>query len=107
LSIAVYRDDFPVENGIDRQRGESALHIRESAGEVPFVSRPECDTGLRPNSDGSIAVKVYLVLPSWTFGQFICGQAKHRLNETGASALSLIASLAHLSFISHIAPAAR
>ena len=57
---------------------------RKSAGEVPLVSRPELDTRFRPNCDGSIAVELYFVLPSRTFGQFLGGEAKHRLDETCA-----------------------
>jgi hypothetical protein len=52
--------------------------------EVPFVSRPELDTRFRPNSDGSIAIELYLVLLGRTRGQLLDGEAEHRLNERRA-----------------------
>jgi hypothetical protein len=67
-------------------RLERAGDLRETAPEVPFVSRPELDTRFRPNSDGSIAFELYFVLSGRTHWQLLDGEAEHRLNETRAGA---------------------
>jgi hypothetical protein len=96
LPIAVNSDDFPIENGLNRQRLQSARDIRETTREIPLVSRSELDADSRPNSYGSIAVELYLVLPGRTFGQLLHREAEHRLDEARAGALVLTASPSHL-----------